>query len=192
VCFSSFISRAWLLIYLLCRIAYRSGVTLGTASLARPIYLGGPNAHIIAGLSVTFRTGAGHAMQRGAIIQEVAALHIVMGKSQPALRGISVSTQMAGLRRLLYGWESRDKETGYWFRQASEASCFPSTWYLRILKPIRQGIVPLVIEVDSADIMANLLILKLDVEDRIGSTMRMVFSGAAEAHLLAKEISTLR
>ena len=51
---------------------------------------------------------------------------------------------------------------------------------------------PLVIEVDSADIMANLLILKLDVEDRIGSTMRMVFSGAAEAHLLAKEISTLR
>lgn len=47
---------------------------------------------------------------------------------------------------------------------------------------------PLVIEVDSADIMANLLILKADVEDKIGSRMRMVFSGAAEAHLLAKEI----
>jgi hypothetical protein len=43
--------------------------------------------------------------------------------------------------------------------------------------------------VDSADIMANLLILKAEVEDKIGSQMRMVFSGAGEAHLLAKEIS---
>ena len=49
--------------------------------------------------------------------------------------------------------------------------------------------VPLVIDVDSADIMASLLILKVDVEDRIGSRMRMVFSGGAEAHLLAREIS---
>jgi len=46
-----------------------------------------------------------------------------------------------------------------------------------------------VIEVDNADIMANLIILKADVEDKIGSQMRMVFSGAGEAHLLAKEIS---
>ncbi len=40
--------------------------------------------------------------------------------------------------------------------------------------------------------MANLLRLKLDVEDKIGSRMRMVFSGAMEAHLLAKEISKLK
>ena len=51
-----------------------------------------------------------------------------------------------------------------------------------------QGVIPLVIEVDNLDIMANLLILKVDVEDRIGSRMRMVFSGASEAHMLAKEI----
>lgn len=44
------------------------------------------------------------------------------------------------------------------------------------------------IEVDSMDIMASLLILKADVEDKIGSRMRMVFSGATESHLLAKEI----
>lgn len=47
---------------------------------------------------------------------------------------------------------------------------------------------PLVIEVESADIMATLLILKGEVEDRIGSRMRMVFSGAAEAHLIAEEL----
>ena len=37
--------------------------------------------------------------------------------------------------------------------------------------------------------MANLILLKYDIEDKIGSQMRMVFSGAAEAHLLAQEIS---
>jgi len=36
--------------------------------------------------------------------------------------------------------------------------------------------------------MASLLILKADVENKIGSKMRMVFSGAMEAHLLAEEI----
>jgi hypothetical protein len=59
-------------------------------------------------------------MQRGAIVQDVAALHVVMGKPNPALGEVSVSTQMAALRRLLYGWETQDKETGHWFRQAAE------------------------------------------------------------------------
>jgi len=36
--------------------------------------------------------------------------------------------------------------------------------------------------------MASLLILKAEVEYKIGSRMRMVFSGAMEAHLLAQEI----
>lgn len=51
-----------------------------------------------------------------------------------------------------------------------------------------QGSVPLIVEVGSADIMATLLQLKADVEDKKGTRMRMVFSGAAEAHLLAEEI----
>ena len=36
--------------------------------------------------------------------------------------------------------------------------------------------------------MASLLILKAEIEEEIGSRMRMVFSGAMEAHLLAEEI----
>lgn len=47
---------------------------------------------------------------------------------------------------------------------------------------------PLVIEVGSADIMATLLTIKREVEERKGSTMKMVFAGAAEAHLIAKEL----
>lgn len=54
-----------------------------------------------------------------------------------------------------------------------------------------QGSVPLIVEVGSADIMATLLQLKADVEDKKGTRMRMVFSGAAEAHLLAEEIGKL-
>jgi hypothetical protein len=49
-------------------------------------------------------------------------------------------------------------------------------------------VVPLVIEVGNADIMATLLNLKAEAEERLGTTMHMVFSGATEAHLLAKEI----
>jgi hypothetical protein len=107
-------------------LAYRAGVVIATSSLAKPFYLGGSEAHIISGLSSTFRTGSAHAMQRGAIVQDVAALHVVMGKPNPALGEVSVSTQMAALRRLLYGWETQDKETGHWFRQAAEVRPHPS------------------------------------------------------------------
>jgi hypothetical protein len=62
-------------------------------------------------------------MERGAIVQDVAALHVVVGRAHPLSNpGVSVSTQIAGLRRLLYGWESTDKETGFWFRKAAEVS----------------------------------------------------------------------
>lgn len=42
--------------------------------------------------------------------------------------------------------------------------------------------------VQSADIMASLVQLKKEVEKKSGKTIRMTFSGASEAHLLAKEI----
>jgi hypothetical protein len=51
--------------------------------------------------------------------------------------------------------------------------------------------VPLVIQTHDADVMATLLKLKAEAEDRLGTRMRMVFSGATEAHLLAQEIGTL-
>jgi hypothetical protein len=50
------------------------------------------------------------------------------------------------------------------------------------------GALPLIIDVGSADVMAALLELKEEVERKRGTKMRIVFSGAAEAHLLAEEI----
>ncbi|KAM6496057.1 carbohydrate esterase family 9 protein [Amanita muscaria] len=153
-------------------LAFRSGVTIATSSLIKRTYASGHGSHIISGLSVAFRTGSGHAMERGAIVQDMAALHVVLGRSDPLLKSsaISVSTQLAALRRLLFGWEGTDKETGDWFRKAAE------------------GIVPLVVETHNADIMASLIILKAEVEEKIGSRMRMAFSGATEAHMLAREL----
>lgn len=44
------------------------------------------------------------------------------------------------------------------------------------------------VEVHSADIMGSLIELKKEIEEDTGTELRFVFSGASEAHLLAKEI----
>lgn len=45
--------------------------------------------------------------------------------------------------------------------------------------------------VDSADVMATLLKLKAEVEDARNSTIKLVFSGATEAHVLAEDIGNI-
>lgn len=45
--------------------------------------------------------------------------------------------------------------------------------------------------VDNADIMATLLKLKVETENAKNSTIRLVFSGASEAHLLAEDIGNI-
>lgn len=94
---------------------------MATTSLSKPVALFGSDAHFVSGLSTTFRTGAAHAMERGAVVQDVVALHVALARDSifPG-QGVSVSTQMAALRRLLYGWESKDTETGLWFKRAAE------------------------------------------------------------------------
>ena len=55
-----------------------------------------------------------------------------------------------------------------------------------------QGKVPLIIDVTSADTMATLIALKTEIETQKNSTIHMAFSRATEAHLIAKEIGTLK
>ena len=52
-----------------------------------------------------------------------------------------------------------------------------------------QGEIPLVVNVESADIMATLVNLKREHKDITGHDLRLTFSGATEAHILAKEIA---
>lgn len=57
-------------------------------------------------------------MSKGAIVQDVAALHLDLSRGSQ----VATSAQLAGLRRLLYGWENADTETGIWFKRAAEVS----------------------------------------------------------------------
>lgn len=99
---------------------------MATTSLSKPFYPSGSGTHVISGLSVTFNIGASHVIERGAIVQDISALHINVGRLGPLVgqRSVSVTSQVGGLRRLLYGWEARDEETGHWFRKAAEV-CHP-------------------------------------------------------------------
>ena len=72
------------------RLAYRFGVTTGiTAPSSRGF---------LAGLSTVFNTGLPHRLAKGAVIQDIAALHVSIDSSSP-----SVSTQITTLRNLLRG-----------------------------------------------------------------------------------------
>ncbi|KAF8065373.1 hypothetical protein FPV67DRAFT_1628755 [Lyophyllum atratum] len=133
-------------------LAYRAGVT---RAVAAPVANG-----FLAGFSTTIDTGASSAVEKGAIIQEETALHIAVSLGL----GVSVSTQIATLRRLLH-----DSTADAWER-------------------VRTGAIPLVVNVDSADVMATLLNLKSQYEKSSGNSVRLTFSGASEAHLLAEEI----
>ena len=104
------------------RLAHRAGVTYATSSLEKTTYFTSPA--FIAGLSVTFRTGTAHALERGSIIKQVTALHVVLSRTAPSASAgqTSVSTQIAVLRRLLLNSEPDDTETGYWFKRAAQVS----------------------------------------------------------------------
>lgn len=122
--------------------------------------------YFLAGIGTSFSTGARHKLDEDAIVQGTTAVHVSvrhMG-SVP-----SVSTQVAALRRLLL--EPMEGDAGAWFKDVSE------------------GKVTLVVDADSADIIATLILLKREVEEKFGSKMKMTISGAVEAHILAKEIA---
>ncbi|KAF5309156.1 hypothetical protein D9619_012722 [Psilocybe cf. subviscida] len=136
-------------------LAYRSGVTAGVTAPE--------SSGFVAGLSTVFSTGSPHRLARGAVLQDVAALHISVDSSSP-----SVSTHISALRGLLAG--SSEGPLGDAFEQVVD------------------GHLPLVIEVQSADIMATLINLKKETEAKSGKSIKLTFAGANEAHLLAKEI----
>lgn len=52
-----------------------------------------------------------------------------------------------------------------------------------------QGLVPLVVLVNSADAIASLLELKAEVEREKNHPLKLTLVGAAEAHILADEIA---
>ncbi|GJE95448.1 carbohydrate esterase family 9 protein [Phanerochaete sordida] len=122
-------------------------------------------ARFYAGLSTTFATGALNKLDEDAVIQDVNAVHVTVRHfgSTP-----SVSTQIGTLRRLLLHPPNGD--AGQWFKDVSE------------------GKTTLVVDTDSADIIATLILLKREVEEKSGKKIQLTITGGLEAHLLAKEL----
>ncbi|KAG6903044.1 hypothetical protein C0995_007477 [Termitomyces sp. Mi166 len=153
-------------------LAYRAGVTKAVVA---------PSSYgFLSGLSTVFSTRAAHKLVPGAVVQDVAALHVAIGDSS-----VSISTQITTLRRLLLG-EGKG-ELGERFVEVAEVRRFfvgsEDVNHLAL-----KGRLPLVIRVQSADVMASLIRLKREIEDYSGYTIKFTFTGANEAHLLAKEI----
>ncbi|OJT07645.1 hypothetical protein TRAPUB_1485 [Trametes pubescens] len=123
-----------------------------------------PAAGSSPGMSTTFSLAAPHKLADGAIVQESGAVHVAIHPM-----GVpSVSTQIAALRRLLL--HPSEGEAGVWFDK------------------VKNGEVPLVVEVESTDIIATLISLKSEVERELGTRLKFTLVGAREAHLLASEI----
>lgn len=107
------------------RSAYEAGVTYAVASLA-------PYSGLIGGLSTTIRTGAHHALEKGAVIQEVTALHVTIERNPWGFGYFSISTQINVLRKLLLGSHegvARDSATGRWFGKVTNVSRLPGYQY---------------------------------------------------------------
>ncbi|KAL1938740.1 hypothetical protein VTO73DRAFT_11343 [Trametes versicolor] len=119
----------------------------------------------LAGLSAAFSTVSHHKLEDGALLQDVGALHVSISPV-----GVpSVSTQIAALRHLLLG--KTKGELGH------------------ALDGVKQGTIPLAIHIQSADAIASVIALKSEVEKARGNKIKVTLMGAAEAHLLAKEIA---
>jgi hypothetical protein len=91
-------------------LAYRAGVTMG---ITAPSHTG-----FYSGLSTVFSLGAMHKLEEGAVLQDVAGLHI----SVSHFGGVSISTQIAALRRLLL--DPPKATSALWFQQVIEVSAY--------------------------------------------------------------------
>ncbi|KAI0789155.1 carbohydrate esterase family 9 protein [Abortiporus biennis] len=132
-----------------------------TAGISAPTHEG-----FYAGLSTTFSTGASHKLAPGALIQSTNALHV----SVRHIGSPSVSSQVSALRHMLLHPQGVT-EAGKWLRSVIE------------------GRTTLVVDADSADIIATIVLLKKEVESHYGARIKLTISGGLEAHLLAKELS---
>ncbi|KAI0320932.1 carbohydrate esterase family 9 protein [Amylostereum chailletii] len=144
-------------------LAYRSGVT---KAISAPV---GASTGFLQGLGTLFSLGAEHKLESGAVVQKVTALHVSVGHGGRA----SISTQVAALRKILLALPEDTDATELGQSVAS----------------VVRGVLPIVVHADSADVIATLILLKREAEEKTGARIRMTVAGAAEAHILATELA---
>ncbi|KAI7500973.1 amidohydrolase [Hortaea werneckii] len=139
------------------------------------------------GVSVGFRTGAAHSLEEGAVWEDEVAVHYTLTLGAKTEKTPSLSSAVDALRRKLLKAVKASTKDGEGILSLEDAK----------LKQVVKGEMPLVLDVHSADIIASLLRMKIDVEsamrresDSAERTLRLVLFGGAESHLLAEELAT--
>jgi len=99
------------------RLAYRSGVT---SAITPPSSSG-----LLSGLSTVFSTGSSHALEQGAVLKPVTALHVGISMNGEK----SVATQVGALRRILLSGlkeetQSEEGELGAVVRKVLDVNSF--------------------------------------------------------------------
>ncbi|KAK3073134.1 hypothetical protein LTR53_005566 [Teratosphaeriaceae sp. CCFEE 6253] len=151
--------------------AYRHGVT---RAISAPAHQGGGAQ----GVSVGFKTGAKHALEKSAVWQDEVAVHYTLTLAAKQGKTPSLSSAVGELREKLL------KAV-----KANETDEKASVEDYRLRHAVR-GQIPLVITVHSADIIASVLRLKLEVETASSHAIRLIIFGGAESHLLATELAS--
>ncbi|KAF8306725.1 hypothetical protein DL93DRAFT_213956 [Clavulina sp. PMI_390] len=133
-----------------------------TSAIAAPVSFG-----VFRGVSAAFSTSAADKLDAGALLKESVALHVSIGY----LGTTSISTEIGLIRKGLLGGFA-GTERGKWFEK------------------VASGNIPLVVDVQRADHIVNLLSVKAEVEATTKSALKLVLVGAAEAHLVADHIAS--
>ncbi|KAF7792287.1 hypothetical protein EIP86_003323 [Pleurotus ostreatoroseus] len=144
-------------------LAYRAGVTV---AISAPIHY-----TFLSGLSTALSTGSLNKLEDGAVVQDVAAVHVSLSHGDSP----SVSTEIAALRRLLLAAAKGEGDVSLQQLSSSHAGL--------------KGEIPLVVEVNSADIIATVIQLKQEVESTTGRRLKITVIGGTEAHLVANELA---
>ncbi|KAI6157316.1 hypothetical protein BKA82DRAFT_4055541 [Pisolithus tinctorius] len=148
-------------------LAYRAGVTSSVTAPITPASGDILNVGFLEGISTHLSLGAKHKLEKGAVIKRNAALHVgILHRST----GVSVSTQIATLRNLLFNHDSSLRG--------------------QMFQAVYNGTLTLAVDAKNADIIASLLALKAEVEAQSNVPMKMTIVGGAEAHLLAQELAS--
>lgn len=136
-------------------LAYREGVTTGVTP---PIAVEGK---LVSGLSYQFSTAATHALSKGAIGNNAAALYIAIDQEN-----LSRSTKFAVLRRLLASNDDNDLSSA--FARAA------------------RGELRLVVKANDADVISALIRLKREH----APNLKLTILGGAESWLVADELAS--
>lgn len=152
--------------------AYSHGVTKGISAPKL-----GSSGH--KGISVGFRTGAKHALEKHAVFDPTVALHYTLTSYAKQGKTPTMSSAIAELRSKLLGAVSGKKNKD---ERSSEE--------LALARVVNDSL-PLVIGVHSADTIASLLRLKEEVSEALKSStssaeLRLVLLGGAESWMLAE------